>query len=192
MSTRRNPLSLGFLNRQWISVLALWGLWLGLLIFGYLGQNRRYQELRRTLVPIQDQVKVYTDLIARMPNVEEDLEQERLQLERLKQQSLGREAIPKAIQEIAQIAAATGVALETVTPMEEIKGAAAGLPEGVGRRMIEVRLRCSYLALGEFLAKMDELSTRFILSKISLRAEVQNPEQGSVRAQLLLSTYGLL
>ena len=103
---------LQFMKRQWTAVLVLWLAWGACFGLGFLGEERRYRYVRKVLVPFQQQVQIYDDLISKTPHVDKDLEDQKKQLQKLKEQNLGRETIPRAIQEIAQIAAATGVTLE--------------------------------------------------------------------------------
>lgn len=186
-----NPRQIWLANRQWLTVLLLWVAWGACFQFGFLIQKNQYEHARKTLIPFHQQVESYSALIAQFPDVEKELQEYEARAGRLKERNLGREAVPKAVQQIAQIAAATGATLETIAPRDDFKGLGGKLPKGVGKRTLEVRLRCAYKSFGEFLEKMETLPARFVVEKASLRVEPQDSE-GMIRVELFLSAYGLL
>ncbi len=179
------------IHSQQVWLFLLWGGCLAFYGLGYRVQWRQFVEARASMAPLSERIKQHTALIEENPNAEQELAGLHKRFQQIKETGLGKEAIPKAIQQLAQAAAATDVTLETIGPRDDLKAPPGRLPPGVGKRLIEVRLRCTYQALGEFLMKLEDLPSRYTVDKLVIR---NNPKEllGSIQVELLLGTYGLL
>ena len=176
---------------EWVVLILLWAGWAACYLFGYRAQVRQIAQVRAALIPSHQKMEQYSALIREYPNPDQGLEDLRKRIQMLKEQGIGKEAVPRVIQQLAQLAADTRVTLESISPLEDVPGRQGQLPEGVGKRVIELKVRCDYQALGEFLAKLEQLSSRFTVDSLSIRSDLREAT-GEIQAVLLLGTYGLL
>lgn len=178
-------------HSQRVVLVLLWVGWGACYLFGYRAQVSQFSQVRTALIPLHEKMEQYSALIRQRPNPDEGLEDLHRRFQLLKEQGIGKEAVPRAIQQLARLAAETRVTLETIGPRDDIPLRKGQLPEGVGKRVIELKVRCDYQALGEFLYKLDELSSRFTVDALSIRSDLKSVS-GEIQAVLLLGTYGLL
>jgi len=179
------------IDRQLLLLVLLGAGWVACYLFGYRTQWRQFLQLKAALAPLQQKADVYGMLIGRWPNPQQEFDQVKQRFQQLKEQSLaGREGIPKAIQQISQVAADTGVVVEALGSRDDFQKSAGQLPEGVVKQVIEVRLRGSYQAFGEFLVQLEKLPTRFTIERLTIQDEQAEPSE-TVQIHLLLGAIGL-
>ncbi|MBI3333425.1 MAG: hypothetical protein HYZ93_04990 [Candidatus Omnitrophica bacterium] len=178
------------LNRQVLTLALLWGAWIALYLFGYQGQLRQFKQVLTSLAPLNKQMEVYAEMLSWLPDPQKGLAQLEERRGRLKEQTLSPQTAPRAIQQLAQVAAANGITLEAINPRDDPRLlSSAVLPKGVGKRLIEVRLRCPYQALGDFISRLEGLPTPFTVDRLWMYLV---PDSGEVvQVNLLVSTYGL-
>lgn len=180
------------INRNAMAGVVLWLGWAAIFFLCFRVQLQLDQKARKALPPLQQKMASYQELISKQLHVEIELAELRQQLQKLKEQGLRHEAIPKTIQQLAQIAAATNVTLESIAPREGVLGSALKLPEGIGKRALEIHLRCTYQSLGEFLIQIDKIPTPFTLDKISIQSLEPQETEATISVHLLMGTYGFL
>ncbi len=179
-------------KRQLLAPILIWIGWLASFLFGYRDQWRQFQQAKDQLPALSQKMESYGAWIAAVPNPPKALEELRHRRQKLAEKRANSEMVPHALQQLAQLAAATGIALETIGPREETDPIRPlRLPPGVGKKMIEVRMRCTYKGLGEFLSRLRELSTPMAVDQLTVRATPQLPPD-SVVVEMLVGAYGLV
>lgn len=173
-------------------LVVLWAAWGLLCSFVYRVQWGQYRKSRQDLAPLHQRIEEYGTLIFQIPNPEEKLKEMEGRMQRLTEQSMGENVIPRTVQRLAQAAAENKVAIASIGPRDDLKSNPVQVPEGVEKRFIEVQVRCEYQALGSFLGQVEKLPTPLTVDDLMIRSA--RPEEGSsglVEATLVVGVYGL-
>lgn len=190
MKGHRGP-AWGKIRQQQVGLAAAWLAWGAIYFVGYEGQWRESAKMQAQLAPLYKRIGEYGDRIAQAPGLSREAGELEQRLEKIKESRLSPDSVPRAIQQLAQAAGETAVTLEAINPREELPPSSAKLPEGIGKKMVEVRLRCDLQAFGGFLGKITGEGTRFSIEQMTVRSDPKDPA-GPIHVELLVSTYGLV
>lgn len=179
------------MDKRVVGLALLWSAWAVTYGVGFRGQWRWCQLAREALGPLGQQAEAYGELIGRFPNPTKEIKILDDRLAELEKQRLSAEVIPRVIQQLASFAGQTGVTLASVEPQPEQETSSAGLPKGVGKRFVEVRVNCTTETLGEFFLLLEKLPNPVSVEGLKIRKSRQDPS-GLFQADLLLAIYGLV
>ena len=165
-----------------VILLATWG---GM----YRPSRWQMRQARQELAPLLIQLTEYQEMVRREPNPDKAIEALQDRIRRFNERASRREEVPRIVQRLSQNIGTLDIELSGITPRDDLK-AAGTLPEGVSKVFIEVRLRCPYQALGQYLEKLNELTALFTVEDLKI---IKNPKEPTtiLDVELILSTYVL-
>ena len=167
------------------SCVILLATWFGM----YLPNWHQIQETRRELEPLLTKLTKYQEMVRREPNPDKAIESLQDRIRRFNERASRREEIPRIVQQLSQNIGALDIEVVGITPREDLKSSGT-LPEGVSKVFMEVRLRCPYKALGQYLEKLNDLTALFTVEDLKITKDPKEPTS-VLGVELVLSTYVL-
>ena len=167
------------------SCVILLATWFGM----YQPSRTQIRQARQELEPLLTQLTEYQEMVRREPNPNKAIDGLQDRIRRFNERASRREEIPRIVQQLSQNIGALDIDLVGITPREDLKGGGT-LPEGVSKVFMEVRLRCPYKTLGQYLEKLNELAALFTVEDLKITKDPKEPT-GVLGVELILSTYVL-
>ena len=161
---------------------ATWGLL-------YTPNRRLMREERQELEPLQAKLGEYQAMVQREPNPDKAIATLQDRIRRFNERASRREEIPRIVQQLSQNIGPLGIEVVSITPRDDLK-VSGNLPEGVSKVFMEVKLRCPYKDLGEYIEKLNTLAALFTIEDLKV---VKDPKEPTLvlAVELILSTYVL-
>ena len=157
----------------------------------YRPNRRKVVEYRRELDPLLTQITQYQQMVQREPNPDKAIEALQVRIRRFNERASRREEIPRIVQQLSQNATPLDIEVVGISPREDLNVKASGtLPEGVSKVFMEVRLRCPYKALGQYIEKLNSLAALFTVEDLKVTKDPKEPTS-VLGVELILSTYVL-
>ena len=155
----------------------------------YVPNRRKVQEFRRELEPLLTQAGQYQQMVQREPNPDKAIEALQVRIRRFNERASRREEIPRIVQQLSQNASPLDIEVVGISPREDLK-APGSLPEGVSKVYMEVKLRCPYKALGQYIERLNTLAALFTVEDLKITRDLKEPTS-VLGVELILSTYVL-
>ena len=166
-----------------VSCVILLATWFGM----YLPSRRQVREAHQELEPLLTELTEYQAMVRREPNPDKAIETLQDRIRRFNERASRREEIPRIVQQLSQNIGALDIELVGITPRDDLK-ASGTLPEGVSKVFMEVKLRCPYQALGQYLEKLNDLAVLFTVEDLKITKDPKEPTS-VLGVELILSTY---
>ena len=155
----------------------------------YAPNHRLIKQYRLDLEPLQTKLTQYQQMVQREPNPDKAIESLQDRIRRFNEKASRREEIPRIVQQLSQNIGSLDIEVVGITPREDLK-AGGTLPEGVSKVFMEVKLRCPYQALGDYLDKLNTLTALFTVEDLKVTRDPKEPTN-VLGIELVLSTYVL-
>ena len=155
----------------------------------YLPSRRLIGAQRQELEPLAAQLAQYQQMVQREPNPDKAIEALQVRIRRFNERASRREEIPRIVQQLSQNTGPLDIEVVGITPREDLK-VQGTLPEGVSKVFLEVRLRCPYKALGQYIERLNALTALFTIEDLKISKDPKEPT-GVLGVELIVSTYVL-
>ena len=165
------------------SCVILLATWFGM----YLPSRRQMREAHQELDPLLTQLTAYQEMVRREPSPDKAIETLQDRIRRFNERASRREEVPRIVQQLSQNIGTLDIELVGITPRDDLK-APGTLPEGVSKVFMEVKLRCPYQALGQYLEQLNDLAALFTVEDLKITKDPKEPAN-VLGVELILSTY---
>lgn len=168
-----------------VSCVILLATWFGM----YRPSRRQIRQTRQELEPLLAKLTSYQEMVRREPNPDKAVEGLQDRIRRFNERASRREEIPRIVQQLSRNIGALDVEVVGITPREDLKSSGT-LPEGVSKVFMEVRLRCAYQALGQYLEQLGDQAALFTVEDLKIVKDPKEPAN-VLNVELIVSTYVL-
>ncbi|MBU1006473.1 MAG: type 4a pilus biogenesis protein PilO [Candidatus Omnitrophica bacterium] len=154
----------------------------------YIPKVRQIAGLQKETKKLHGEIEEIEKMVRRVPDPKKEIEVLGERLQKLKEKATDKEQIPKIIQQLFQKTGELNIEVVSINPREETEENSIDIPEGVSKVYIEIKIKCSYRTLLQYVEALNHLPLLFTLEDLSIG---KDSEEGSENLQvlLLLSTY---
>ena len=168
-----------------VSVFAIFGAYYLL----YLPKQNEISRMQKEIRKLHKEVEVIEEMVGRVPDPKKGIQVIQERLQKLKEKATDKEQIPRIMQQLFQKTAELNIEVTSINPRNDIKATSANLPEGVSKVFFEIKIRCSYKSLVNYIDALNKLSLLFTIEDLSVvKSKVEGVSE-NLDVTLLLSTY---
>lgn len=155
----------------------------------YLPKQNQIRSLKKEIKDFHKEIEDIEAMVKRVPDPKKGIQEIKERLQKLKEKATDREQVPRIMQQLFQKTAELNIQIVSINPREDIKGTLGNLPDWVNKVYIEIKIRCPYRALVNYIDALNKLPLLFTLEDLSIVKTKAEGVSENLDVTLLLSAY---
>ncbi|MFH1771774.1 MAG: type 4a pilus biogenesis protein PilO [Candidatus Omnitrophota bacterium] len=120
------------------------------------------------------------ELKDKYPEPKKKIKEIRKKMEEFEEKAVSQKELPRIIQQLTKRSSELNIEIISIRPIKDTPFKEVGMPSGVSKAYIEVVIKTTYRALGDYLKAIEELPTKFTVESLLVSKFEDLDEAGTV------------